>query len=131
MCPYCGAPVSFRAPAKSAATEIATLNLKRGLPTVDEAMLRLDRELDAALAGGAKVVRIIHGWGSSGKGGGIRDEARRRLTVLLRNRRIGLIVHGEDVGAQTVAGRQLFARAPGLRETRSDHANPGITFVAR
>ena len=121
VCPYCNSPQAITTPRRSA-TPYVTINLKLGLPTVDEAMARLDRELNAAMAGGVKVVRIIHGWGSGGKGGAIRDETRRRLKVFQRQKRVRAVAHGEDFGKGSIVGRQL-------PEDRSNFANPGITLV--
>ena len=130
VCPFCETPCGYRAPPRSAAAKFATINLKNGMPTVDEAMLHLDRALNAAILSGAQVIRIIHGWGSGGKGGAIRDETRRVLAVLQRRHRIAAVVHGEDLGERTVHGRQLLARFPILRDDRGNIGNPGITLVA-
>jgi hypothetical protein len=104
--------------------------LKQGLPTVDKAMARLDRELNVAMANGAQIIRIIHGWGSSGKGGAIRDELRRRVAVLQRQGRIGNFVCGEDFSERSAAGRQLMSQLPQLHDDRSNFGNPGITLVS-
>lgn len=129
-CPFCKSPQLFSAVRKPASQPVVTINLKQGLPTVDEAMTRLSRELDAAVAGGARLIKIIHGWGSGGKGGAIRDETRRRLAALQRQHRVGTVVHGEDFGDRTAGGRQVLSRAPPLRDDRSNFGNPGITIVA-
>jgi hypothetical protein len=47
----------------------ATLNLKEGFPTVDDARRRLLSEMQSARARGVRVIKVIHGWGSSGEGG--------------------------------------------------------------
>lgn len=129
-CPFCRSTQDVRFVSKVVAAPLVTINLKQGLPTVDEAMVRMDRELSSAIASGAKIARIIHGWGSGGKGGAIRDEARRKLAVFQRQNRIGAIVIGEEFSDRSSAGRQLMSRVPQLRDDRSNFENPGITMVA-
>ena len=130
ICPFCNSAQDVRFVSKVVASPLVTINLKQGLPTVDEAMVRMDRELSSAIASGAQIARIIHGWGSGGKGGAIRDEVRRKLAVLQRQNRIGTVATGEEFSDRSVAGRQLMSRLPQLRDDRSNFGNPGITMVA-
>ena len=44
------------------------LNVKAGMPTVDEARRILLEGLRTAKSGGVRVVKVIHGYGSSGAG---------------------------------------------------------------
>lgn len=50
-------------------SKIITLNIKSDMPTVEEARKRLLTELQRAKAKGAKAMKLIHGYGSSGVGG--------------------------------------------------------------
>lgn len=59
--------------------KVLEINLERGMPTVDEAVRRMKSELSACKRGGAKAAVVIHGYGSSGVGGGIRTAARQAL----------------------------------------------------
>ena len=45
------------------------LNLELGRPTADEALRRLEAELEAARHMNTPLLKLIHGYGSSGKGG--------------------------------------------------------------
>ncbi len=75
-------------------------------------------------------MRVIHGWGSTGSGGKLRNECRAYLRRQLAAKRIKAIVHGEDYSRATVSGREMMARWPDLETSeRSDSNNPGITFV--
>jgi hypothetical protein len=49
-----------------------TVNLKEGMPLVHQALMHMDRELAAARAKGCDVIKLIHGYGSTGAGGEIR-----------------------------------------------------------
>ncbi len=55
---------------------IREINLEWDYPTADEALRRLKGELQAAKAMRAPVLKVIHGYGSSGKGGRIRTVCR-------------------------------------------------------
>ena len=57
------------------------LNLELGWPTVDQALRRLDAELEAARKMNTPLMKLIHGYGSSGKGGRIRTASRRYLEM--------------------------------------------------
>ena len=55
------------------------VNLKGDRPTVEEARQRLREVIDAALVSGIEILKIVHGYGSSGTGGAIRDAVRASL----------------------------------------------------
>lgn len=129
VCPFCesvqrvASPMIPRRP-------IETINLEAGLPSVEEGLLRLERELAAARRMGVRLVRIIHGWGSSGKGGKLRAACRAFLQRELQAKHVKAVVHGEDYSCTTIAGRNLLSRFKQLNGSeRSDSRNPGITFV--
>ena len=48
---------------------IRVINVKEGNPNVDYALFLIDEEIKYSNAVGNKVVIIIHGYGSHGKGG--------------------------------------------------------------
>ena len=50
------------------------INLEAGLPTVSAARSRLINGLQTARMSGRKTVKIIHGYGSGGKGGAIKRD---------------------------------------------------------
>ena len=57
------------------------VDLERGMPTVRAALQQLSFELWRGRSLGCAAVKLIHGYGSSGKGGRIRVEARACLTL--------------------------------------------------
>ena len=100
------------------------------MPTVEEALQRLDAKLTLAIAQNVRVVRIIHGYGSSGRGGKIREACRKVLAGMLGRMRIQAFIRGEDHSAASLASQELIRRVPTLKSsTRSDADNPGITLV--
>ena len=54
--------------------------MEAGKPLVDQAIKRLTFELSHSRALGCTVLKIIHGYGSSGTGGRIRTESRKYLS---------------------------------------------------
>lgn len=128
-CRFCGASQALENFPKIL-ERVACVNLEGGLPTVEQALERFRRRLHGASASGAKVLKIIHGYGSTGRGGRIRDAIRRELGRMLARGEVAGVVHGEDYGASTLAGRELLARFKELKATeRPDTSNPGITLV--
>ena len=110
--------------------KIKTVNLKKGMPFVDEALATLSLELELARSQGVEVLRVIHGYGSSGTGGKIKQAVIQELTSLSRAGRVHPYVVGDRYSEDTNQGRDLLSQCPGLRSTLvSDRHNPGITFV--
>jgi hypothetical protein len=130
-CPYCEqlltAPSAPRA--SVVGPVVITVNLEEGHPLVTEALYRMDGKLYAARKQGAKIVRLIHGWGSSGTGGAIRTAVRKKLAIDHRNNVIQRYVSGEDY-LHSEVGRQMRSKFPQLKKiVRTDRPNPGITLV--
>jgi len=129
-CPYCGQKAADIAPPVAAGPLHRTVNLERGLPTVDEALARLEAHLQAACREGVRVLTLIHGYGSTGSGGRIRTEVRRRLAWYEEQGRISGFVPGERFGQRQGPGKQLVRRFPALAHHPDlDRHNPGITLV--
>ena len=94
------------------------------MPYTDQAIQRLTLEIRQSRKMGCTVLKIIHGYGSSGKGGKIRTESRRYLTRLKEHGEIVNFLPGED------ATRQAFARCDDLRRDADlDRYNNGVTFI--
>jgi hypothetical protein len=107
-----------------------TIRLKDGAPTVEDARRRLLAEFESARASGTKVLKVVHGWGSSGEGGVLGPAIRRSLRLRVKEGRALLVVPGERFSADTVEGRDLLQRHPQLRrDPDCNRANPGITLV--
>ncbi len=131
LCPYCEQvqPTVSPEPKERVRRAIVTANLEEGRPFVEEALHRMGRQLYEARAQGTSVVRLIHGYGSSGTGGAIKRAVRKELESALQHGSIKQYVSGEDY-QHSETGRNLRSRFSELKEDfRTDQGNPGITLV--
>lgn len=123
-CPYCGvkqSPLQHRAEAQVC----RTVNLEKGMPPVRDALRRMHSEIENARLHGERVLIFIHGYGSSGTGGLIKQEVRRQLRYLIENHEIHDFIPGEDCHKRSRHFRQLVRRFPELRKLVKN-PNPGI-----
>ncbi|OQX20500.1 MAG: hypothetical protein BWK76_01010 [Desulfobulbaceae bacterium A2] len=130
-CPYCGAALPAVVPRTTAVPALLhrTVNLELGRPRVAQALARLERFLAEATRQGCRVLTIIHGYGSSGSGGAIREEVRRQLSFWRDQGRIVTFIPGEDFSRRAL-GRDLRQRYPLLAGHEAlGRRNSGITLV--
>jgi hypothetical protein len=109
---------------------VPAVDLKRGMPLVSDALRNLELAMQSHRSRGSGIVKVVHGWGSTGHGGAIGKAVRRQLRSLQGSGAVRSFVAGEDYSEFTEAGRALLQRHPVLRTTlQSDRLNRGITFV--
>lgn len=109
---------------------IKTVNLKSDMPTVHEALQRLERELALARQEKASLLKVIHGYGSSGAGGDIRIAVQKRLLELTRDGKVRACIFGEDWSkSDEQAWRLLQAQAELKSDSDLGRGNRGITIV--
>lgn len=112
------------------ATKMIIINLEHGMPTVEQATHRLAGELIRARAQGAKAVKIIHGYGSSGVGGKLRLGIRAALADRKRLGDIREAVPGESWSIFDEGARRVLEAYPDLNRDRDfERGNAGITIV--
>lgn len=106
------------------------VNLEDGHPTVNQALLQLDRAITDARRDGIGLIKLIHGYGSKGVGGRIKEELG---GALARHRRGGLIrdyIAGEDFRISHEGTWALLKQCPELKQDRDlSRNNRGITIV--
>lgn len=107
-----------------------TINLEEGRPTVNVGLLRLDRALMSARSEGVPLLKLIHGYGSSGVGGRLREEVWKALDRFKRNGLIAGFIPGEDFRLSNEASWELVKRDKAIKEDRDlGRGNRGITIV--
>ncbi|MCD8342386.1 MAG: Smr/MutS family protein [Clostridiales bacterium] len=112
------------------AGQLRQVNLEQGLPTVEQALRRLDSELITSKRLGYAAVKLIHGYGSSGRGGKIRVAVRRELSARQARGQIVGFVPGERFSIFEEETRQALQRCDALRSDRDlERYNNGVTFV--
>ncbi|MCF6213772.1 MAG: hypothetical protein L3J45_07095 [Flavobacteriaceae bacterium] len=134
LCPYCNHAFLFiKQEQKSIKKEVETINIEAGMPFVKEALERFDSAFTSAKNRSIGLLKIIHGYGSSGKGGKIKIALQQKLKLMHSNQLIKNIIIGEVFSKSTnskVYHKRLTNCYPELSETlRSDTYNLGITFV--
>jgi len=124
-CPYCGTSVSSGG-GGTRRKRCPVVNLETGRPTVAEALAKLERGIETERRQGAKVLKLIHGYGSSGKGGSLRDAVRRALPALERQ---GL-VRSHVAGEHFTKGSAIVRQFPWLADDADvGRGNRGVTMV--
>jgi len=104
--------------------------LEEGLPTVEQARLRMEHELQLAREAGYRAVKLVHGYGSSGAGGTLRNELQKDLRQAARNGRIRAFVAGEDWRVSNEATWDLLKRFPEWKhDSDLGRGNQGISIV--
>ena len=129
-CPYCDAPQQAPDPAPPKRPEVRTLLLKEGQPTVEEAMDTLQTAVSKSRKTSIKVLRVIHGYGSSGEGGAIKAALIRKVKTWKEQGIISNYMTGEQYFEYGAKHNPLLKKYPELQETwNQDRGNKGITLI--
>lgn len=131
ICPFCDG-IQELTPVKDKKTveQISIINLKENNPTVNEAMHRLSSEVLKARNKNIKVIKIIHGYGSTGVGGAIKPALHDRLRGMKNKGEIKSFITGEQHNEFAGSRNYLLNKYPELKETWiTDRGNKGITFI--
>jgi len=106
------------------------VNIKADLPSVDDAIRKITYNIKNAGVFGVSAIKFIHGYGSTGKGGTIRTEARKYLERQKNNRSIKGYINGEDFSIFDETTRNAFTVCDELRrDSDLERHNNGITIV--
>ena len=109
---------------------IKTVNIEDGMPNVAQARARLTSELQIARQSGIAVLKIIHGYGSSGVGGDLRMALQSTLHQMEQSKQIRKCNYGEYWRKGDDHAWELLKRFPELKDDRDfGRQNRGITIV--
>ena len=109
---------------------IKTVNIKSDMPSVHEALQRLDHELAAARHKKAALLKLVHGYGSTGAGGDIRIAVQKRLYELWENGQIRACIFGENWSKSDDQTWKLLQSHPALKSDPDlGRRNQGVTIV--
>jgi hypothetical protein len=126
VCRLCGS-----AETPEAITETLIFDLELGAPLVEEAIAKFEKYLEVASNAGFKTMLVIHGYGSSGKGGEIRKTLRDNLEHNFYSDRVVDYYLGEDLKEGNEPYTQLLKRRPSLQKqkTQFKNSNAGVTLL--
>lgn len=109
---------------------IKTLDIKSDRPSVHEALQRLDRILALSRQQKHAIVKVIHGYGSTGVGGDIRIAVQKRLQELVESGQIRARIFGENWSKSDATTWDLIKSLPELKtDPHLERGNRGITIV--
>lgn len=129
-CPFCGSHNEGCGSQKSAPFTRKTVNLEMGRPILEIALNRMVEVIEDAKRNRINALTLIHGYGSSGKGGVIRTECRKTLDFMKMKKRISDYVCGEDLNTRSAPVTSLLRRYPELASDKNmNRGNRGITLV--
>jgi hypothetical protein len=111
-------------------TPIKIINLEDGMPKVEEARLRMQRELQIARQQGYAAIKLIHGYGSSGVGGSLRTELQKELQCLAGAGGVRSFIAGENWRISDEKTWELLKRFPEWKhDSDLGKNNKGISLV--
>ena len=106
------------------------INIEQGHPTVQQAMVKLQNGIYPVRATGQPVAKIVHGYGSSGTGGAIKQAIGMELRKYISRGMIKSYCPGEDFRPFSSAGREMNVKHPSVSRDRDwGLQNDGITVI--
>jgi hypothetical protein len=113
-----------------ARTAMKTIRLKDDMPLVHEALQRMERELALARQNKEVLLKLVHGYGSTGTGGDIRIAVQKRLLELAQNSQIRGCIFGENWSKSDEQSWKLLQSHPELKsDSDLGRRNQGITIL--
>ena len=109
---------------------ILKLDVESEKLTVNEALAKVEIELERAKIGGKNLVKIVHGYGSSGTGGEIKKAVFLLLKTLKKQKKITDFLPCEKFGFTFKNYQNLIKKYPELLvDGNIKNLNPGATIV--
>ena len=109
---------------------IRVYNVEATFPTLDEARRLVIEEIRRGKKEGVSVLKVIHGWGSSGKGGTLNVGLRKSFGLRKKEGVIREFIRGEDFSIFNPPTMTLLEAVPELRGDPDLNAtNEGVTVL--
>lgn len=109
---------------------LKTYNVEAGLPSLDEARRLVLDEIRKSRREGVRALKIIHGYGSSGKGGTLQHGLRKSFALRKKEGVIKNFIPGEDFTIFNPVVLELMEAVPALRsDTDLAATNEGVTVL--
>jgi len=109
---------------------VRTFNVEATLPTVEEARRLVIEDIKQAKRERARVLKIIHGYGSTGKGGALSTGLRKSFRLRKKEGVIKEYIAGEDFSIFNSVVLELLEAVPELRGDPDLNAtNEGVSIL--
>jgi hypothetical protein len=109
---------------------IQCYNVERDWPSLEEARRQVMGEIRRAKAQGVRVLKVIHGWGSSGKGGTLCAGLRKSFTLRKKEGVIRDFAAGEYFSVFNPTVLAMLEAVPELRgDPDLNQTNEGVTLL--
>lgn len=109
---------------------IRTVNLEAGFPSLEEARKSLADAIREGRRSGLRALKIVHGYGSTGKGGTLCFGLRKSLSLRKKEGVIRDFIKGEDFSIFNQPTLDLIETVPGLRSDPDlNTVNEGVTVI--
>jgi hypothetical protein len=100
------------------------------MPSVEQARVRLSSEIHTAQQVGIKVLKIVHGYGSTGVGGDLRIALQSTLRQMAAKKEIRDCIYGENWRKSDERSWELLKHMPELKsDTDLGRSNKGMTII--
>ena len=109
----------------------ATIDIEKGMLACDEALSKVQTEIEIlSINNQIKVLKVIHGYGSKGRGGKIKHELFSLLQTLVKQNKIKGFAPNERFTQQNEKFNKYFKLYPELLfDADLQNLNPGITLI--
>jgi hypothetical protein len=112
------------------ASKVVTFNVEADFPTVEEARRLVMDEIRRCRREKVAVLKVIHGYGSSGTGGKLCFGLRKSFALRKKEKVIRDFVKGEDFSIFNNVTLAMLEQVPQLRgDPDLDAVNEGVTLV--
>ena len=109
---------------------LRTFNVEAGWPSLEEARRQVAAQLRQARRDGVRVLKVIHGYGASGKGGTLCVGLRKSFALRRKEGIIRDFIAGEDFSIFEPQTLALLDAVPELRGDPDLNAtNEGVTVI--
>ena len=109
---------------------IRVVNIKEGNPNTDYALFLLDEEIKYSRAIGNRVIVVIHGYGSHGQGGLIKEVLKQYLPELKKKHLITDFVYGEKWGDLNETKKLICSICPeAILNDNLQGLNSGVSVI--
>lgn len=106
------------------------VNLELGMPAVSDAIRRVGAEVRMARGHKIRLMKLVHGYGSTGAGGKLRPAVRRELDRLIKLGLVKYYIPGEKLSIFDENTRKAMDYCGELRgDPDLERHNNGVTLV--